>query len=88
MQRLKLLVYLGIARWLNGFLNRGSLDNWQSDEYDWKREIVVVTGGSDGIGKRVVMLLAEKGIKVVVLDVQQLTFEDGRWRLPWTDSPQ
>lgn len=76
-RRLKLLIYLGLARWLNGILNRGVLDNWQSDKYDWKKEIVVVTGGSDGIGKKVVMLLAERGIKVVVLDVQPLTFEDG-----------
>lgn len=51
------------------------MNNWQSDEYDWKKEVVVVTGGSDGIGKIVVQLLAEKGIKVAVLDVQELTYE-------------
>jgi all-trans-retinol dehydrogenase (NAD+) len=77
-RRLKLLIYIGLARWFNGIVNRGVLDSWQSDTYDWKREIVVVTGGSDGIGKKTVMLLAEKGIKVVVLDVQPLTFEDSR----------
>lgn len=37
--------------------------------------MVVVTGGSDGIGKIVVKLLAEKGIKVAVLDVQDLTYD-------------
>lgn len=50
-------------------------NNWASDAYDWKKEIVVVTGGSDGIGAIVVKLLAEKGIKVAVLDVQELTYE-------------
>lgn len=75
LRRLKLLLYLGLARWFNGILNRGVLDNWQSDNYDWSKEIVVVTGGSDGIGKKTVMLFAEKGIKVVVLDVQPLTFD-------------
>jgi hypothetical protein len=34
-----------------------------------------VTGGSDGIGKVVVGLLAERGVKVAVLDVQPLTYE-------------
>lgn len=34
-----------------------------------------MTGGSDGIGKIVVQLLAERGIKVAVLDVQDLTYE-------------
>lgn len=33
-----------------------------------------MTGGSDGIGKIIVHLLAEKGIKVAVLDVQDLTY--------------
>ena len=77
-RRLKQIIYLGLARWLNGVLNRGVLDNWQGDKYDWTKEVVVVTGGSDGIGKQTVMLFAERGIKVVVLDVQPLTFEDSR----------
>lgn len=76
MRRLKILIYLGLIRWLNGILNRGVLDNWSSDKYNWKKEVVVVTGGSDGIGKKVVMLLARSGVKVIVLDVQPLTFED------------
>lgn len=50
------------------------MNNWRSDTYDWGREVVVVTGGSDGIGALVVQLLAERGIKVAVLDVQPLTY--------------
>ena len=50
-------------------------NNWTNDAYVWSREVVVVTGGSDGIGKIVVKLLAERGIKVAVLDVQELTYE-------------
>lgn len=51
------------------------MNNWTNDTYDWNKEIVVVTGGSDGIGAIVVKLLAERGIKVVVLDVQELQYE-------------
>lgn len=59
----------------SSWLSNGVVNNWTSDKYDWDREIVVVTGGSDGIGKIVVQLLAERGIKVAVLDVQDLTYE-------------
>lgn len=65
----------GILRVLNNFLNRRALSNGVSDTYDWSKEVVVVTGGSDGIGKEVVKLLAASNIKVAVLDVQPLQFE-------------
>jgi NADP-dependent 3-hydroxy acid dehydrogenase YdfG len=35
-------------------------NNWSNDVYDWGKEVVVVTGGADGIGKLVVELLAER----------------------------
>ena len=44
LRRLKLLLYLGVARWTNGFLNQGSQNNWKGDRYDWDREIVLITG--------------------------------------------
>ena len=69
---------MGLVRWANEVLNRGVLDNWQGDKYDWDKEIVLVTGGSDGIGKALVLLLAERGIKTVVLDIRPLTFEDSK----------
>jgi hypothetical protein len=72
---LKALALLGLMRTANSWLNNVAMNNWTSDTYVWSREIVVVTGGSDGIGKLVVLLLAEKGIKVAVLDVQELTYE-------------
>lgn len=51
------------------------LNNWSIDAYDWNKEIVLITGGAGGIGGSVVRLLAERGIKVVVLDVIPMTFE-------------
>jgi len=73
--RLKTLFYFGVARWATKFINHGVLNNWTKDKYDWNKEIVLITGGAGGIGGGVVKLLAEKGIKVVVLDVIPMTFE-------------
>jgi len=56
------------------------LDNWTTDEYDWDKEIVLITGGAGGIGGQVVRLLSERGTKVVVLDVIPMTFEARKWR--------
>jgi all-trans-retinol dehydrogenase (NAD+) len=60
---------------ISNFLDQGVYNNWKSDTYDWRKEIVVVTGGSDGIGARIVKLLAERGITVAVLDIQGLKYD-------------
>jgi hypothetical protein len=74
-KHLRNIVGLGLIRSLSAWLDTAVTNNWSKDTYDWDKEIVVVTGGSDGIGKAIVHLLAEKGIKVAVLDVQKLTYE-------------
>lgn len=74
-KHLKTLLVLGLASKVNRWLDNAVTNNWANDTYVWSQEVVVVTGGSDGIGKIVVHLLAEKGIKVAVLDVQELTYE-------------
>ncbi|PMD15989.1 NAD(P)-binding protein [Hyaloscypha hepaticicola] len=75
--RIKALFYFGLVRLASGYLDQKVLDNWTSDEYDWseKGEIVLITGGAGGIGGQVVKLLAERGTRVVVLDVIPMTFE-------------
>ncbi|MCJ1474115.1 hypothetical protein MMC13_002773 [Lambiella insularis] len=72
---LKICLYLGIARWGNGFLNQRALNNWEIDSWDWEKELVVITGGSDGFGALLVQLFATKNAKVVILDIQPPTFE-------------
>lgn len=81
-KHLKTLLTLGVISSVNSWLNDAVTNNWSNDSYVWSREVVVVTGGSDGIGKLVVHLLAEKGIKVAVLDVQELTYE-GTYSIVW-----
>ncbi|KAL8782614.1 MAG: hypothetical protein Q9213_005246 [Squamulea squamosa] len=75
LSRFKVLVYVGLLRWFNNLLSAATLDNWNQSRYDWDKEIVVLTGGADGIGKLVALLLQERGAKVAILDIQPLTFE-------------
>lgn len=73
--RIQKLFYFGLFRWASAYLDSKVLNNWVKDEYHWDKEIVLITGGAGGIGGHVVRLLAERGIKVVVLDVIPMTFE-------------
>ncbi|KAF3906707.1 hypothetical protein ABW20_dc0110633 [Dactylellina cionopaga] len=67
---------LGLIYKVNRYLNWGAKNNWVKDDaWVWSNEIALVTGGSGGIGGLVAQGLAEKGIKVVVLDVIDLTYE-------------
>ncbi|KAL2834498.1 hypothetical protein BDW59DRAFT_48220 [Aspergillus cavernicola] len=69
-QALKILATLGVLRRVNAWLNHRAINNAVSDRYDWHREVVVLTGGSNGIGKQVATLLGNRGIKVAILDIQ------------------
>ncbi|KAH7163027.1 hypothetical protein B0J13DRAFT_27060 [Dactylonectria estremocensis] len=72
--RLKTLLWLSIARWVNNWVSEKVCNNWVSDTYDWSKEIVLVTGGAGGIGGQIVKLLEEHGVTVVVLDIQPMSF--------------
>lgn len=72
--RVKTLFYMGVARWLSNYYSNRVINNWKADKYDWSKEIVLITGGAGGIGGHVVQMLAERGVKVVVLDIQPLIF--------------
>lgn len=67
-----------VLLWLNNWLSTKSRNNWVIDDtWDWKKELVVVTGGSGGIGAGVAQRLAALGSRVVVLDIIPLTFKPG-----------
>ncbi|KAK6544123.1 hypothetical protein TWF694_000832 [Orbilia ellipsospora] len=73
---LRNVLFWGVLYRVNRYLNWGARNNWAKDNsWIWDKEVALVTGGSGGIGGLVVKGLADKGIKVVVLDVIDLTYE-------------
>lgn len=75
---LRILLALGVVRHVNQFLNFCALNNWRPTAHpgwEWHKEITVVTGGCNGIGKAIVLGVVKKGVRVAVLDVQELPDE-------------
>lgn len=62
---------------VNSVLNRWAENRWvwknDTSNWDWKNEIAVVTGGSQGIGACVVKKLLSYNIRCAVLDVVPLS---------------
>ncbi|KKZ61467.1 hypothetical protein EMCG_00129 [[Emmonsia] crescens] len=66
---------LSILRTVNRTLSSQAVNNWQSQRpWDNKRELVLITGGCGAIGKQIMLELAQKGIKVVIMDMNEPTF--------------
>ncbi|KAJ5365085.1 Short-chain dehydrogenase/reductase SDR [Penicillium concentricum] len=66
---LKVLTAHGLINWLNNWLDHRTINNSVSDAYNWHRETVILTGGSNGIGRRIAELLGARDIKVAILDI-------------------
>jgi NADPH:quinone reductase-like Zn-dependent oxidoreductase len=67
---LSALACIGLLYKSNSYLSRRALNSPSvNNTWDWDKEIVVVTGGSSGIGAAIVQLFAEQGIKTIGLDL-------------------
>lgn len=73
---LKWALTLGLLKSVNKALNHLALNNYRlkssSAQWQWDKEVAVVTGGCSGIGSLIVKRLINKGVTVAILDVQQL----------------
>jgi hypothetical protein len=69
------LLTLAILRQTNRALTSWSMNNGERvEKWDNNREVVLLTGGCSGIGKQMVLDLAKKRVRVVIVDIQEPTF--------------
>lgn len=88
---LKWLLTLGLLKNANKTLNHLALNRYrlrpESSRWNWDKEVAVVTGGCSGIGSMIVKRLISRGIKVAILDIQQLPPSLQGCKLPLTTIP-
>ncbi|RAL15833.1 SDR family oxidoreductase [Aspergillus homomorphus CBS 101889] len=64
------LLAIAFLRYLNRALTSWSLGNCSVNRWNKDRELVLITGGSSGIGQHVVLQLAVRGVRCIILDIQ------------------
>ncbi|EGS22093.1 short-chain dehydrogenase/reductase-like protein [Thermochaetoides thermophila DSM 1495] len=72
---LRVVVAWGILRAANRALSAIAATSWRlvpAPGWDWPNEIAVITGGSSGIGKAIAEKLSSMGVRIAVLDIQEL----------------
>ncbi|TVY82773.1 Dehydrogenase [Lachnellula suecica] len=72
---LSALFAFGLLRKVNKTLSKLVLNNFTTDKsWDWSKEIIVITGGSGGIGGLMTQMFAKQDITVIVLDISPPSF--------------
>lgn len=76
---------LGSIFWTNQYLNLLTNNNFVlAKKWDSAKELVLITGGSGGIGASVARRLAKEGTKVIVVDILPLGFDDREFHKIYT----
>ena len=74
-----------LLRSTNRYLSKRAQNNWVSTRpWNASKELVLLTGGSSGIGKEIMQDLSKLGVKVIIFDVQEPKFPLREW-LPAID---
>ncbi|KAL0932218.1 short chain dehydrogenase [Colletotrichum truncatum] len=83
--KLQQMVYLAalasVVLSTTDYLNKWSANNWVTDKtWDWDNEIIVVTGGSSGIGASIIQHILSRNPKatIVIVDLAPLSWEPPR----------
>ena len=67
---LSVLLGLGIVRGVNRKLNQWAANNWKKDaKFVKSQELILLSGGTSGIGKLMAEEFARRGVKAVILDL-------------------
>lgn len=69
------LAGFALLRYTNRTLSRWSVNSWQSDSWQGDKELVLVTGGTGGIGRQVMEDLSAAGARVVIVDIKEPEFK-------------
>ena len=69
------LIALRLVKGFSGYLSKRAQNSGLTiDRWDPKRELVVITGGCGGIGKKIMEDLNKRNVKVIILDVNEPSF--------------
>ncbi|KAL4755877.1 uncharacterized protein BDW70DRAFT_165037 [Aspergillus foveolatus] len=70
-----IVVALQLLRGVNRYLSQQAQNNWvRARPWNASRELVLLTGGSSGIGKQIMLDLSNLNVRIIIVDVKEPDF--------------